>query len=148
MLVSDSALSPEEWVAAKATFALAALAGKDGDLAACNEVLDAHRNGERLPKSYIKSTPGGGLTVKNVTVTTPDGKRTLVRNLSFELKPGEKLMIGHDQGSPFAGVLVPIPLLKGFIPVDFMVQGSAVRFAIFPRIRLSQDKGNDQELYR
>jgi hypothetical protein len=61
---------------------------------------------------------------------------------------GEKLMIGHDQGSPFAGVQVPIPLLKGFIPVDFMVQGSAGRFAVFPRIRLSQDKGNDQELYR
>jgi hypothetical protein len=45
-------------------------------------------------------------------------------------------------------VQVPIPLLKGFIPVDFMVQGSTGKFAIFPRIRLSQDKGNDQELYR
>ena len=57
-------------------------------------------------------------------------------------------MVGHDQGSPFAGVQLPIPLLQGFIPVDFMVQGRAGRFAIFPKIRLSQDKGNDQELYR
>jgi len=61
---------------------------------------------------------------------------------------GEKLMVGHDQGSPFAGVQMPIPLLQGFIPVDFMVQSRAGRLAIFPRIRLSQDKGNDQELYR
>jgi hypothetical protein len=61
---------------------------------------------------------------------------------------GEKLTIGADQGSPFAGVLVPIPLLQGFIPVDFMVQGKPGRFSLFPRIRLSQDKGEDQELYR
>ena len=61
---------------------------------------------------------------------------------------GEKIMVGHDQGSPFAGLLLPIPLLQGFIPVDFMVQGGARRFAVFPKIRLSQDKGNDQELYR
>jgi hypothetical protein len=61
---------------------------------------------------------------------------------------GEKLMLGHDQGSPFAGVLLPIPLLQGFIPVDFMVRGGPGRFGIFPKIHLSQDKGNDQELYR
>jgi hypothetical protein len=61
---------------------------------------------------------------------------------------GERLMVGQDQGSPFAGVQVPIPLLQGFIPVDFMVQGKPGRFSLFPKIRLSQDKGNDQELYR
>ncbi len=61
---------------------------------------------------------------------------------------GEKLMVGHDQGTPFAGVQMPIPLLKGFIPVDFMVQNRAGRFAMFPRIRISQDNGPDQELYR
>ncbi|HEY2989288.1 MAG TPA: hypothetical protein VGL11_16270 [Candidatus Binatia bacterium] len=61
---------------------------------------------------------------------------------------GDKLMLGTDQGSPFAGVQVPIPLLQGFIPVDFMVQGRPGRFSLFPKIRLSQDKGNDQELYR
>ena len=61
---------------------------------------------------------------------------------------GEKLMIGHDSGNPFAGVLMPIPLLQGFVPVDFMVQNRGGRFAMFPRIRLSQDKGPDPELYR
>jgi hypothetical protein len=61
---------------------------------------------------------------------------------------GERLMIGHDSGSPFAGVQMPIPLLKGFIPVDFMVQNRGGRLGIFPKIRLSQDKGEDQQLYR
>jgi hypothetical protein len=61
---------------------------------------------------------------------------------------GEKLVLGQDQGSPFAGVQLPIPLLQGFIPVDFMVQGKPGRFSLFPKIRLSQDKGNDQELFR
>ncbi len=61
---------------------------------------------------------------------------------------GDKLMVGAEQGSPFAGVLLPIPLLEGFIPVDFMLQGRLGRFSIFPKIHLTQDKGNDQELYR
>ncbi len=61
---------------------------------------------------------------------------------------GEKLMVGHDSGTPFAGVQMPIPLLQGFIPVDFMIQNRAGRFAMFPKIRMSQDKGPDQELYR
>jgi hypothetical protein len=38
--------------------------------------------------------------------------------------------------------------LQGFIPVDFMLQGRPGHFAIFPKIHLTQDKGNDQELYR
>jgi hypothetical protein len=61
---------------------------------------------------------------------------------------GDKLMLGHDQGSPFAGVLLPIPLLQGFIPVDFMVQARPGRFSLIPKIHLSPDKGNDQELFR
>jgi hypothetical protein len=61
---------------------------------------------------------------------------------------GDKLMLGHDQGSPFAGVQLPIPLLQGFIPVDFMVQARPGRFSLIPKIHLSQDKGSDQELFR
>ena len=61
---------------------------------------------------------------------------------------GDRLMIGTDEKSPFAGAQLPIPLLQGFIPVDFMLQGRPGRFSLFPKIHLSQDKGNDQELYR
>lgn len=61
---------------------------------------------------------------------------------------GNRLSIGSDHRSPFAGVQVPIPLLQGFIPIDFMLQGRPGRFAVFPKIHTSEDKGQDRELYR
>jgi hypothetical protein len=61
---------------------------------------------------------------------------------------GDRLMLGTDPRSPFAGLQLPIPLLEGFIPVDFLVQGRPGRFSIFPKIHLYQDKGDDKELYR
>ena len=61
---------------------------------------------------------------------------------------GDRLSVGTDQKSPFAGVQLPIPLLQGFIPVDFLLQGRPGRFSIFPKIHLQKDKDNDQELYR
>ena len=61
---------------------------------------------------------------------------------------GDRLSFGTDQRSPFAGVQLPIPLLQGFIPVDFMLQGRPGRFSVFPKIHLFQDKSDDKELYR
>lgn len=61
---------------------------------------------------------------------------------------GDRLMVGTDQKSPFAGVQLPIPLLQGFIPVGFLLQGRPGGFSVFPRIHTSQDQGQDQELYR
>ena len=61
---------------------------------------------------------------------------------------GDKLMVGTDQKGAFAGVQLPVPLLQGFIPVDFMLQGRPGRFSLIPKLHLYQDKGNDQELYR
>ena len=61
---------------------------------------------------------------------------------------GNQLAIGTDQKGGFAGVLLPIPLLQGFIPVDFMVQGRPGGFSIYPKIHTGQDKGEDPELYR
>lgn len=61
---------------------------------------------------------------------------------------GDRLSIGADQKSPFAGVQLPIPLLQGFVPVDFLLQGRPGRFAIFPKIHLRNDQADDQELYR
>jgi hypothetical protein len=59
-----------------------------------------------------------------------------------------QLAIGGDNRSPFAGVQLPIPLLEGFIPVDFMIQGRPGGVSIFPRIRTGADTGSDPELYR
>ncbi|TAK07824.1 hypothetical protein EPO44_03500 [bacterium] len=61
---------------------------------------------------------------------------------------GDRLSVGTDQKSPFAGVQLPIPLLQGFIPVDFLLQGGPGRFSISPKIHLQKDKDEDQELYR
>jgi len=61
---------------------------------------------------------------------------------------GNQLAIGGDHRSPFAGVELPIPLLEGFIPVDFMVQGRPGGVSLYPRIRTSGDAGADPELYR
>jgi hypothetical protein len=61
---------------------------------------------------------------------------------------GNQLAIGGDHRSPFAGVQLPIPLLEGFIPVDFMVQGRPGGVSLYPRIRTGADTGADPELYR
>jgi len=61
---------------------------------------------------------------------------------------GNQLAIGSDRGGAFAGVQLPIPLLEGFIPVDFMVQGRPGGISIHPRLRTSADAGADPELYR
>ncbi|MBI2531226.1 MAG: hypothetical protein HYW03_03285 [Deltaproteobacteria bacterium] len=61
---------------------------------------------------------------------------------------GNRLAIGTDQKGTFAGVELPIPLLQGFIPVDFMVQGRPGGFSVYPKIHLGKDSGADPELYR
>jgi len=61
---------------------------------------------------------------------------------------GSQLAVGADQRAPYGGVQIPIPLLQGFIPVDFMVQGRPGGISVFPRIRTGVDRGSDPELYR
>jgi hypothetical protein len=61
---------------------------------------------------------------------------------------GNQLAVGSDHRSPYAGLLLPVPLLEGFIPVDFMVQGRPGGVSLYPRIRTSGDAGADPELYR
>jgi hypothetical protein len=61
---------------------------------------------------------------------------------------GNQLAVGSDHRGGYAGVQLPIPLLQGFIPVDFMVQGRPGGVSLYPRIRTSGDAGADPELYR
>jgi hypothetical protein len=61
---------------------------------------------------------------------------------------GNQVAIGGDHRSPFAGIQLPIPLLEGFIPVDFMIQGRPGGVSIYPKIRTGADAGADPELYR
>jgi len=61
---------------------------------------------------------------------------------------GNRLSVGADPRSPFAGVQLPVPLLQGFIPVDFLLQGAPGRFSIYPKIQLRQETSGDSDLYR
>ena len=61
---------------------------------------------------------------------------------------GNQLAIGGDHRSPFAGVQMPVPLLEGFVPVDFMIQGRPGGVSLYPRVRTGADTDADPELYR
>jgi hypothetical protein len=62
---------------------------------------------------------------------------------------GSQFAIGNDSKSPYAGFKLPIPLLEGFIPIDFMVHGRpGGGFSVYPRINTRGDKGADPELYK
>lgn len=61
---------------------------------------------------------------------------------------GDRLFLGTDEKSPFAGLELPLPIIQSFIPVDFLFQGRPGRIAVHPRIRTVKDTGFDRELYR
>jgi hypothetical protein len=61
---------------------------------------------------------------------------------------GSQLAIGGDNRSPYGGVQLPMPLLEGFIPVDFMIQGRPGGVSLYPRIHTGATSGADPELYR
>ncbi|HWP23643.1 MAG TPA: hypothetical protein VNM15_05600 [Candidatus Binatia bacterium] len=61
---------------------------------------------------------------------------------------GNQIAVGGDHRSPYGGVQLPIPLIEGFIPMDFMVQGRPGGVSIYPRIKGRQDNADDPELYR
>ena len=61
---------------------------------------------------------------------------------------GSQLAIGGDSRSPYGGVQLPMPLLEGFIPVDFMIQGRPGGVSLYPRIHTGATSGADPELYR
>ncbi len=61
---------------------------------------------------------------------------------------GNQLAVGTDHKGGFAGVQMPIPLLKDFIPVDFMIHGRPGGVSVYPRIHTGAASGEDPELYR
>jgi hypothetical protein len=61
---------------------------------------------------------------------------------------GNQIGIGGDAKGSFAGVQLPIPLLQGFIPVDFMVQGRPGGVSVYPKIHTRDDNAEDRELYK
>jgi hypothetical protein len=120
------------------TFSLIREAGGTGSYP---KVLDFQllSDNERDPGSKYKLPPiQGSISASRFSMTG---------NLPAGLW-GNQLAIGGDHRSPFAGVQLPIPLLEGFIPVDFMVQGRPGGVSLYPKIRTGGDSGADPELYR
>jgi hypothetical protein len=104
-------------------------------------VLDAQMlsDNERDPGSKYRLPPiSGSLSASRFSMTgaVPAGLW------------GNQLAIGGDHKSPFVGMQLPIPLLEGFIPVDFMIQGRPGGISLYPKIRTGADTGSDPELYR
>jgi hypothetical protein len=104
-------------------------------------VLDARMvsENERDPSSKYRLPPiSGSISARRFSMTgaLPAGLWS------------NQLAIGGDHRSPFAGIQLPIPLLEGFIPVDFMIQGRPGGISLYPRIRTGADTGSDPELYR
>ena len=60
---------------------------------------------------------------------------------------GDRVSIGTNRNSPYAGLQFPIPLLQDFIPVDFLFQGRLGRPSVTPQIHRYRRKENDA-LYR
>jgi|GEM_PF-456284 len=120
------------------TFTLIREAGARGDYP---RVLDAQMlsENERDPNSKYRLPPMSG--------SISASRFSLAGGLPAGLS-GSQLAIGGDHKSPFAGVQMPIPLLEGFIPVDFMIQGRPGGISLYPKVRTGGDAGADPELYR
>ncbi|MGH7775375.1 MAG: hypothetical protein ACREQA_24380 [Candidatus Binatia bacterium] len=107
-----------------------------------------------LDKKSAESGDDATLTlVREATGSSTAFSKVLDHQLLSETeREGVRFKLPPIQGSisrrGFAGLQLPIPLLQGFIPVDFILQGGPGRFSIFPKIQLHKDRGDDQELYR
>jgi hypothetical protein len=94
---------------------------------------------ERDPGSKYKLPPiQGSISSSRVSMTG-----TLPTGLW-----GSQLAVGGDGRSPYGGIQLPIPLLEGFIPVDFMIQGRPGGVSLYPRIHTGAVSDADPELYR
>lgn len=59
----------------------------------------------------------------------------------------DELVMGNDAASPYAGARLPIPFLKGFVPVDFMVRVRPGLPSVTPQIRRPKTTVDDPHLY-
>ncbi len=70
-----------------------------------SRVLAVAPAGRARSSNLIKSAQGDRLALEQVTLMTPGGERTLVKNLSLEVGPGEGLMIVGESGSGKSSLL-------------------------------------------
>ena len=87
-----------------------------------------------------------GLPTVRGSVTATGG--VSVRADAPESFLADELVVGNDAISPYAGVRMPIPLLKDFIPVDFMLRARPGLPSLTPQIRKPTSSVDDARLYR
>jgi hypothetical protein len=113
----------------------------DGTLPAFPRVLDY----ELLSENELN--PGSKYTLPPIQGSISSRGLSMVGALPTGVW-GSQFAVGNDSKSPFAGMRLPIPLLEGFIPVDFMVHGRPGGFSVYPKIQTRVDRGADPELYK
>ncbi|HEX6174779.1 MAG TPA: hypothetical protein VF089_12250 [Candidatus Binatia bacterium] len=97
--------------------------------------------------SENERNPGGKFSLPPIQGSVSPNRFSMSGSLPAGLW-GSQIGIGGDHKGSFAGVQLPIPLLQGFIPVDFMVQGRPGGVSVYPRIHMRDDNGEDRELYK
>ena len=91
-----------------------------------------------LQRAYGLPTVQGSITTSGVSMRA-DAPETFF---------AEELAVGNDSISPYAGVRLPIPLLKEFIPMDFMLRARPGVPSLTPQIRKPDISIDDDHLYR
>jgi hypothetical protein len=97
--------------------------------------------------SAKEHNPGGNYSLPPIQGSISASRFSMTGALPTGLW-GNSLAVGTDRNGGFAGVQVPIPLLKDFVPVDFMIHGRPGGFSIYPKIHTGDAVGADPELYR
>lgn len=89
-------------------------------------------------QAYGLPTVRGSVTATGVSMRADAPKSFLA----------DELVVGNDAVSPYAGVRLPMPLLKDFIPVDFMLRARPGLPSLTPQIRNPNTSVEDAHLYR
>lgn len=89
-------------------------------------------------RAYRLPTVRGSVTTSGVSLSANAPKSFLA----------EELVVGNDSVSPYAGVRLPIPFLKEFVPVDFMLRARPGLPSLTPQIRRPEGTVDDARLYR
>ena len=89
-------------------------------------------------RAYGLPTVRGSVTAAGVSVRADAPESVLA----------DELVVGNDAVSPYAGVRLPIPLLKDFIPVDFLLRARPGLPSLTPQVRKPDKSPDDAHLYR
>ena len=99
----------------------------------------AEKTAERLHNALRKNNYGGGAELP---------ERQLLGAKEKKWPWETRLAFGTDGRTPFGGLELPLPFIRGLFPLDFFFQGKAGGPSLFPQIRISREEIDDEALYR